>query len=139
LRADAYLPEQWIEDGLARISIYQRIARAESIEEIASLSGELRDRFGPIPKPAEMLLMGAEISLLARKLSIAGISRKQGVAVITFSEKITAKSPILADLHAHSKLPLRFLATMPMQAVVEIGQWGAEKEVAGLRGFLALK
>jgi transcription-repair coupling factor (superfamily II helicase) len=86
-----------------------------------------------------MLLMGAEISLLARKFSIAGISRKQGVAVITFSEKITAKSPILADLHANSKLPLRFLATMPMQAVVEIGQWGAEKEVEGLRSFLNYK
>ncbi|MDR0516638.1 MAG: transcription-repair coupling factor [Fibromonadaceae bacterium] len=138
LRADAYLPELWIQDGLARISIYQRIARTEAIEEIGQLSSELKDRFGPIPKPAEMLLKGAEIALLAKKLSITGIARKQGVTTLTFSDKITAKSPVLADLHAKSKFPLRFLATMPMQAVVEIGTLGTEKEVEEIRDFLNL-
>ena len=129
LRTDAYLPETWIKDGLARISIYQRIARIETSEEIAALSEELRDRFGPIPKPAEMLLMSAEIGLKAKKFSITGIARKQGVAVLTFSNKITAKSPILADMYAKSKFPMRFLTSMPMQAVVEIGESSAEKEV----------
>jgi transcription-repair coupling factor (superfamily II helicase) len=74
--------------------------------------------------------------LLAKKLSITGIARKHGVAVLTFSDKITAKSPVLADIHAKSKFPLRFLATTPMQAVVEIGLLGEEKEVEELRNFL---
>jgi len=138
LRINAYLPENWIKDGLARISIYQRIARAETGEEIALLSDELKDRFGSIPKQAEALLISAEIGILARKYSIIGIARKDGIVVFTFSDKITAKSPILVDLYAKCKFPLRFLATMPMQAVVEIGFWGAEKEVGILREFLAL-
>jgi transcription-repair coupling factor (superfamily II helicase) len=138
LRINAYLPENWIKDGLARISIYQRIARAETDEEMSLLSDELKDRFGAIPKPAEALLMSAEIGILAKKYSITGIARKDGIAVFTFSDKITAKSPSLADLYAKCKFPLRFLATMPMQAVVEIGFFGAEKEVEKLREFLAL-
>ncbi|MCL2101655.1 MAG: DEAD/DEAH box helicase, partial [Fibromonadales bacterium] len=138
LRVDAYLPEQWIKDGLARISIYQRIARVETSEEIAALSEELRDRFGPIPKPAEMLLSCADIGILARKLCIAGIARKQGVAVLTFADKINAKSPILADLFEKNKFPLRFLATAPIQAVVEIGHSVAEKEVESLLEFFKL-
>jgi len=133
LRVDAYLPEMWIKDGLARISIYQRIARVETSEEISSLLEELRDRFGPVPKPAEMLLMCAEIGILSRKFSVAGIARKQGVAVLTFSDKINAKSPIIADLYANcGKIPLRFLATQPLQAVIELGFSTAEQEVASL-------
>jgi transcription-repair coupling factor (superfamily II helicase) len=135
LRVDAYLPERWIEDGLARISIYQRIARAETSEEIASLSSELRDRFGPVPKPAEMLLACAEIGIIAKNLSITGIARKQGVAVLTFSDRTDASAPFLADMYAKSKFPLRFLAALPMQAVIEIGASNAEKEVKDLLGF----
>jgi transcription-repair coupling factor (superfamily II helicase) len=138
LRINAYLPENWINDGLARISIYQRIARAETSEEISLLSDELKDRFGTIPKQAEALLMSAEIGILAKKYSITGIARKDGIAALTFSDKVTAKSPILADLYAKCKFPLRFLATTPMQAVMEIGFLGAEKEVEKLREFLAL-
>jgi transcription-repair coupling factor (superfamily II helicase) len=136
LCVDAYLPEDWIKDGLARISIYQRIARIENSEEMASFSDELRDRFGLIPKPAEMLLKSAEIGILSKKLYITGIARKQGVAVLTFSDKITATSPLIADLCSKSKLPLRFLANTPMQAVVEIGVLGAEKEVEALLSLL---
>jgi transcription-repair coupling factor (superfamily II helicase) len=138
LRINAYLPENWIKDGLARISIYQRIARAEASEEITLLSDELKDRFGTVPKSAEALLISAEIGILAKKYSITGIARKDGVVALTFSDKITAKSPILADLYAKCKFPLRFLATMPMQAVIEIGFWGAEKEVEELRKLLVL-
>ncbi len=135
LRVDAYLPELWIKDGLARISIYQRIARVETSEDIALLLEELRDRFGPVPKPASMLLMCADIGILARKFSIVGIARKQGVAVLTFSDKIKVQSPILADLYAKSKFSLRFLATEPLQAVLEIGFWDAEREVEELLKF----
>ncbi|MDR2999734.1 MAG: transcription-repair coupling factor [Fibromonadaceae bacterium] len=135
LRVDAYLPEQWIKDGLARISIYQRIARVETSEEIAALAEEMRDRFGPVPKPAEMLLACADIGVMARNFSIAGIARKQGVAVLTFADKINAQSSVLADLCGKSKLPLRFLANMPIQAVVEIGRSTAEEEVEALLGF----
>ncbi|MCL2283772.1 MAG: transcription-repair coupling factor [Fibromonadales bacterium] len=140
LRVDAYLPEMWIRDGLARISIYQRIARIETCEEVVSLLEELRDRFGPVPKPAEMLLMSAEIGILARKFSIAGIARKQGVAVLTFLDKIDAKSPVIADLYAKcGKFPLRFLATKPLQAVIELGFSTSEQEVEGLFSILRHK
>jgi len=139
LSVDAYLPEQWIKDGLARISIYQRIARIETSEDIASLSEELRDRFGPIPRPAEMLLTCADIGILARKFSVVGIARKQGLAVLTFSEKVNAQSDVLADLCEKSKFSFRFLATMPIQMVIEIGLLGAEKEVEELLKFFESK
>ena len=136
LRVDAFLPETWIQDGLARISIYQRISRAETSDDIASISAELKDRFGPLPKPAEMLLISADISILARRFHIAGITRKQGVGVVTFSDRLSVKSPVLADFLSKDKLPMRFLATAPMQAVIEIGISKPEKEIEMLRNFL---
>jgi transcription-repair coupling factor (superfamily II helicase) len=137
LRVDAYLPEHWIQDGLARISIYQKISRIETQEEITALYEELKDRFGPIPKAAEMLLKSAEIGILAKKFSITGIARKQGIAALTFSNRADAKSQIMLDFYSKNKFPMRFLATTPMQAIIEIGNLGTEKEIEALLEFFS--
>jgi transcription-repair coupling factor (superfamily II helicase) len=121
LGIDAYLPEHWIEDGLARISIYQKLARAETVPEIAGIESELRDRFGPLPEAAQMLLLSTEAALLAGTMRLAGIARKQGMFVLTFPEHI-ADMRILGEYPSKCPYPMRFLASTPLQAVVEVGR-----------------
>ena len=65
LGVDAYLPEDYIQDGLTRISMYQRISRVTHTDEIANIAQELADRFGRVPDAAKMLLLVTEIGLLA--------------------------------------------------------------------------
>ena len=118
---DAYLPENWIEDGLMRISIYQRIARVSTLEEIESIREELNDRFGKIPEPAQMLLLVTEVGLCAAFLKIQGILVKNGMLAMTFVEFPPQSPELLAEILSLCPYPMRYLANTPLQAIIELG------------------
>lgn len=119
---DAYLPEDWIEDGLTRITLYQRLARITSELEIKSIREEIQDRFGPIPEPAEMLFIISEISLYAGRLRIQGVQQRRGMLAMTFAEFPAVDPKILAEIISLSPYPMRYLGSTPLQAVVELGR-----------------
>lgn len=124
---DAYLPEDYIQDGLTRISIYQRIARIASTEEVASISQEMEDRFGPVPVPARMLMKVTELGLLAGRLRIQGLQQRKGILVATFAENPPPDPRKLLAMCPVSPYPMRLLNVTPVQAVMELGTVDAEK------------
>ncbi len=70
----AYMPEEYIPNLSARLSLYHRLARIERIEEIEDITKELRDRFGVLPQPVENLLYIVKVKILATKAGIGSIS-----------------------------------------------------------------
>src|SRR4030095_3891636 len=46
---DARLPDDYISDVGVRLTLYKRLASAQSAEEVADLATEMEDRFGPPP------------------------------------------------------------------------------------------
>ncbi len=127
LGVDAYLPEDYIEDGLTRISLYQRIARVASSDEVESIRQELEDRFGPVPAPASMLMMVTEIALLAGRLRVQGLLQRNGRLAVTFSENPSPDPRKLLVLPTVAPYPMRLLNVTPVQAVVELGTSDPEK------------
>jgi transcription-repair coupling factor (superfamily II helicase) len=69
----AYLPRDYVLGQRLRIEVYRRLARIRRLERLADFRQELRDRFGPLPEPAEWLLRLAEIRLLAMRWQVATI------------------------------------------------------------------
>jgi transcription-repair coupling factor (superfamily II helicase) len=69
----AFLPREYVAGQRQRVEVYRRLARVRRFERLADFRQELRDRFGPIPEPAEWLLRLAEIRLLASRWQIASI------------------------------------------------------------------
>lgn len=69
----AHIPEEYVPSLNARLSLYRRMAKTESIEEIEDMAQELRDRFGTLPKPVENLLYMLKIKVLATKAEIDSI------------------------------------------------------------------
>lgn len=65
LPLEAYLPDEYIPDRRQKIDLYRRLARIESFDQLEQWGAELRDRFGPCPKPVERLLAVAEVKLEA--------------------------------------------------------------------------
>jgi transcription-repair coupling factor (superfamily II helicase) len=53
---DAYVPAEYIPFEAAKIDVHRRIAGAAEPGELRALVAELRDRFGPLPEPAENLI-----------------------------------------------------------------------------------
>jgi len=63
LPVEAYLPPAYVPDMRAKIDLYRRLARLTEVGQIQPLRGELIDRFGPLPEPAERLLVLAELRM----------------------------------------------------------------------------
>jgi transcription-repair coupling factor (superfamily II helicase) len=86
-----YLPDDYIVSQDAKIDVYKRLARFESPAEIETLRTELRDRFGPLPPPAEAMLSLAQLRIIGGAMGIEGILVRGDEARITFRDSATPR------------------------------------------------
>lgn len=87
IKADAYLPKEYVPSQRERISLYKRINEIETAEELSDMTDELIDRFGDLPKPAETLLAVAWIKALAKQNHISHISVRGRELLFALGEK----------------------------------------------------
>jgi len=69
----AYLPRDYVVGQRLRIEVYRRLARVRRLDRLDDFRQELRDRFGPVPEPAEWMLRLAELRLLAARWQITQV------------------------------------------------------------------
>lgn len=102
LDVPAYIPSNYVPDEPTKLSIYKRISEFNEEKELQEMRGELKDRFGEIPQPVELLLAFSRIRINARLAGIEHIVRKNDDIVISFlkdkdiKEKIRLLSPAFA-------------------------------------------
>ena len=139
LPVDAFLPETYIADGLSRISVYQRLARALKREDLDALQAELVDRFGPVPPPAQKLFLVSEVALIAAKFRMQGVEMRRGMLVFSFVEFPPPDPRMLAGIAAASPYGMRYVGNSPLQGVVELGRGVSDEEAvkATLELYLA--
>ncbi|HEY8256457.1 MAG TPA: transcription-repair coupling factor [Gemmatimonadales bacterium] len=91
----AHLPDGFVPDDDAKLDLYRRLARATSSGDIDGLRDELRERFGPLPVEAEMLLDMARLRVLGAALGLQHILVRGDEARLTFR---AGTAPRLAGL-----------------------------------------
>ena len=77
-----FLPEAYVDDIGLRMTLYQRLAAAESPEALSELSDELVDRFGPLPLPARNLLGALRLKVLASRIGAESIQSEGDRVVV---------------------------------------------------------
>jgi len=82
-RVPAYLPFSHIPETRQRIILYRKLAELTNSTELAGLREEIRDRFGPIPKPVKRLLSVAELKVLAAAKNVTGIEARDDKIMLT--------------------------------------------------------
>jgi transcription-repair coupling factor (superfamily II helicase) len=98
----AFLPREYVPGQRLRIEVYRRLARLRRLERLQDFRTEIRDRFGPLPEPAEWLLRLAELRLLAARWQIGSIhlekapERQAGPTDIVLSYRNAARIERLA-------------------------------------------
>jgi transcription-repair coupling factor (superfamily II helicase) len=80
---DAGLPHSYIPEPQHRIEIYRRLAQATDKPALDALQQELRDRFGPLPPPVELLLAVAGLKILASEKSVTVVEVKEDKLMLT--------------------------------------------------------
>jgi transcription-repair coupling factor (superfamily II helicase) len=83
-RLPSFLPDDYVEDQNERMTIYKRLARLETPEEVDDTETELIDRFGSLPPAAANLIELSRIKLRAMQLGIGLVQLRPGRVVAEF-------------------------------------------------------
>ena len=70
LNVPALIPDDYLPDVHARLTLYKRIAGARDEDALAELQAEMVDRFGVLPEPTRQLFATAALKLQATPLGI---------------------------------------------------------------------
>jgi transcription-repair coupling factor (superfamily II helicase) len=82
----SYLPDDYVTSQDAKLDIYRRLTHMVDPAEIESLRQEIRDRFGPLPTPAETFMSVALLRVLGGAAEIDSMLLRGNEARITFRE-----------------------------------------------------
>ena len=105
--ASAYIPFRYIADARQRIEIYRKLAQVTDKAGLRSLEQELRDRFGPVPPPLELLLLVAEVKVLASERGVTVIEVQEDRLMLTRNNDyimVGSKFPRLTRKQAGARL-----------------------------------
>ena len=92
LPLNVHIPEEYVTNLNARLSLYHRLAKVEHTEEVENIARELRDRFGALPQPVKNLLYVVRIKLLAMKAGVSSIFMQGKQVVIQFQKDMIMMS-----------------------------------------------
>jgi transcription-repair coupling factor (superfamily II helicase) len=94
----AYLPRDYVPAPRIKLELYRRLGRLRTLNHLGDFRQEMIDRFGPLPRPAENLLIETEIRIMASAWKLERIHVEKGeYVVITYADK--ARIDALARRH----------------------------------------
>ncbi len=92
-----YLPDDYIESQAVKLDLYRRLGAARGPEDVDALKAEIRDRFGPLPAPADAYLTVAKLRLLGAPLGVEGMLVRGEEARINFrADAVPRLKPLAA-------------------------------------------
>jgi transcription-repair coupling factor (superfamily II helicase) len=82
----AYLPDDYVPAQDAKLDLYRRLTAMTDAGEIEALRVEVRDRFGPLPAPAEGFFASALLRVIGGALGVEGVMVRGNEARINFRD-----------------------------------------------------
>ena len=64
------IPDDYVNSVAERLSLYQQMDNVKNEEELTVFVQQLEDRFGPIPKPVEELILSFKLRWLAQEIGV---------------------------------------------------------------------
>jgi transcription-repair coupling factor (superfamily II helicase) len=90
------IPADYVPEENQRLQMYKRVARVETESQLADVTAELQDRFGPPPPAVRNLLDYASLKLLCMKVGINAIERKRDFVTLKFQQNASVEPEQLA-------------------------------------------
>ncbi|HMO66490.1 MAG TPA: helicase-related protein, partial [Verrucomicrobiota bacterium] len=81
--APAYLPFNYVTDTRQRVEIYRRLASVTDLAGVKAVKRDLRDRFGPPPPAVELLLLSAELKVIAAAAGVTAVETRDDKLMLT--------------------------------------------------------
>jgi transcription-repair coupling factor (superfamily II helicase) len=107
LHSPALLPEDYCGDVHTRLSLYKRMASAETATQLDAINEELVDRFGRLPDPAQALMDVHRLRITAKPYGVQKIDAGPKLCLINFKPHAPIDAIQIISLiqkHRHIKL-----------------------------------
>jgi transcription-repair coupling factor (superfamily II helicase) len=109
VRANAFIPEEYVGDITLRLSLYRKIASSKSHGTLQEIASEVEDRFGRIPYEVSNLLRIMRLKITARELLITKIQDFHGTVRVLFSPDTKIEPTDIFSLRGKITEKMRFL------------------------------
>ena len=119
----AFIPDDYVEDGHQRLSLYKRLSASQKVGDLALLHEETQDRYGTPPEPVEQLFEVMQIRLLAKKLKVESLEAANDTVTVTFAPNATISQESLDWLMHYSEGRLQFLSPVSFAIATDLDDW----------------
>ncbi len=140
LPVDANLPHDYVPGERLRLELYRKLAAVTSTDDLAAVTEEIADRYGPLPQPVANLVAVAAFRLHARRHGVREVSLQGGSVRFAPVELPESKVMRLQRLYPRAvyKTAARTVAAQrPQLRDVELLEW-AKGLLDGVLGEPAL-
>src|SRR5579864_5090293 len=84
LPINAFIPPEYVTDDPVRLRLYQRFSAVEEDGQLASLVGEIEDRFGALAEPAQQLVYLTSLRLRAAEAGVEALTATHDEVIVKF-------------------------------------------------------
>ncbi len=84
---DAYIPDAYLSNSVERLNLYRRLSEASDNTTLDEMQKEMEDRFGPLPKEVEHLLMATGMRNTAQRLRLSKLVYKNQRLFLVFPKQ----------------------------------------------------
>jgi transcription-repair coupling factor (superfamily II helicase) len=140
----AFITPEYVSQTSRRIELYRRLSEAGDGEEIAALSEEARDRYGPLPPEAENLFGVASLRLACRAAGVREVGHDGDDVSLRLDASGAARAEALsgeATSGNHTWLAARYRKTLQeLILYFEPGSWPerGREYLEGIAGLLRM-
>lgn len=122
VRADAYIPESYVESSAGRLDTYKQIAEIRSIADYKRIYQSLCDIYGTPPSPVVNLLVIAAMKAYASHLGVKKICVKKGLGSLEFSDinKLGEKGMLAAQEKYAKEIQLNMSAAPTIEFPIAV-------------------
>ena len=123
LNVSAFIPDNYVEDGHQRLSLYKRLSASQKMGDLALLHEETQDRFGNLPDPVERLFEVMQIKLLAKQLRFQALEMKKDTLTLTLDPKATLSPKAIDWLVAYRPHDVHFISPHAISITTGSEEW----------------
>jgi len=98
LDIEHYIPDDYVSDVGVRLSLYKRLASAETEDAVTELASEMEDRFGKPPEPALSLVRAMALKPALRALRVLGCEATGSRVALHFKDDTPLDATALATV-----------------------------------------
>src|SRR4051812_20142051 len=123
LHVPALLPAAYCSDVQERLSLYKRLADADTREALDLLREELVDRFGDLPQPARALLECHLVRLAARPLGVVRVDATHEAVQLTFMKNPPVDGARIIEFILKRKKTAKLLGPERLRIEAKLPEW----------------